>query len=157
MGNSGRTIPLPIHVNENIQKMKKATRELKEIKVRDPTEDELADRLGWSVASSADEGMAADRVYGRDHRQEGDPWEDADDAVAEAASLNAATQSWTGTGSTRRRTRPRLTWMPICWNVEEVFRPSPARLSSSDTGLPPLPRRRPWKEATGLRLHAPRF
>ena len=29
--------------------MKKETRELKEIKVRDPTEDELADRLGWSV------------------------------------------------------------------------------------------------------------
>ena len=49
VGNSGRTIRLPIHVNENIQKMKKATRELKEIKVRDPTEDELADRLGWSV------------------------------------------------------------------------------------------------------------
>ena len=96
VGNSGRTIRLPIHVNENIQKMKKATRELKEIKVRDPTEDELADRLGWSVVKLRQMKVWAFRTpvsMDATTAKKGDPWEDADDAVAEAASLNAATQS----------------------------------------------------------------
>ena len=96
VGNSGRTIRLPIHVNENIQKMKKATRELKEIKVRDPTEDELADRLGWSVVKLRQMKVWAFRTpvsMDATTAKKGDPWEDADDAVAEAASLNAAMQS----------------------------------------------------------------
>ena len=97
VGNSGRTIRLPIHVNENIQKMKKATRELRQTKLRDPTEDELADKLGWSVAKLKQMKEWAFRTpVSMDATTGGsrsDPYEDSDDAVAEAASLNAAMKS----------------------------------------------------------------
>jgi RNA polymerase primary sigma factor len=45
----GRTIRVPVHMAERIRKMSRAFGELLSEYGRDPTEEEIAERLGWSV------------------------------------------------------------------------------------------------------------
>jgi RNA polymerase primary sigma factor len=45
----GRTIRVPVHMTERIRKMGRAFGELLSEYGRDPTEEEIAERLGWSV------------------------------------------------------------------------------------------------------------
>jgi RNA polymerase sigma factor (RpoD-like family) len=46
IANDARTIRLPIHVVEKLNKLKKAQRELKQVLHRNPTDDELAEKIG---------------------------------------------------------------------------------------------------------------
>ena len=49
VADKGRTIRVPVHMTEKIRKMGRAFGELLSAYGRDPTEEEMAERLGWSV------------------------------------------------------------------------------------------------------------
>jgi RNA polymerase primary sigma factor len=54
IADSGRTIRIPVHMFENLNKIKKTQRELSQQLGREPTEDELADALGIEVDKMRD-------------------------------------------------------------------------------------------------------
>src|SRR5215208_1132741 len=49
LGDKGREIRLPAHMNEKLRKIRKAQRELVAELHREPTEEEIAGRLGWDA------------------------------------------------------------------------------------------------------------
>ena len=49
VADKGRTIRVPVHMTEKMRKMGRAFGELLSASGRDPTEEEIAERLGWSV------------------------------------------------------------------------------------------------------------
>ncbi len=49
IANKGRTVRLPVHMNEKVRKMARATGEFAEEHGRKPTEEEVAARLEWGV------------------------------------------------------------------------------------------------------------
>lgn len=50
IADKGRTIRLPVHMAEKVRKVAKALNELSMELERDPTEEEIAGRLGWTIA-----------------------------------------------------------------------------------------------------------
>jgi RNA polymerase primary sigma factor len=49
VSDKGRTIRLPVHMNARVRKMSRAYRELSVEHEREPTEEEVAERLGWTI------------------------------------------------------------------------------------------------------------
>jgi RNA polymerase primary sigma factor len=49
LADKGRTIRLPVHMGEKIRKVSRAYREVSTELERKPTEEELAERLGWAI------------------------------------------------------------------------------------------------------------
>ena len=49
VANKGRTIRVPVHMGEKVRKMARAYNELSVQLERDPTDEEVAERLGWEV------------------------------------------------------------------------------------------------------------
>lgn len=49
VADKGRTIRVPVHMTEKIRKMSRSYNELAVELEREPTEEEVADRLGWSI------------------------------------------------------------------------------------------------------------
>ncbi len=54
VADKGRTIRVPVHMTEKIRKMARAYNELSAELDRSPTDEEVAERLGWSVADVRD-------------------------------------------------------------------------------------------------------
>ena len=65
--NQSRTIRLPVHVNENISRMRKATREFRTLMKRDPTEEEVAAALGVEVGQVGKLSVLLQKTYSIDH------------------------------------------------------------------------------------------
>ena len=65
--NQARTIRLPVHINEDISKMRKATREFRTVKKRDPTEAEVAAALGVEVDQISKLSVLLQKTYSIDH------------------------------------------------------------------------------------------
>src|SRR3954454_21440083 len=54
VADKGRTIRVPVHMGEKIRKMARAYNELSAEFEREPNDEEVADRLGWSVEEVRD-------------------------------------------------------------------------------------------------------
>jgi RNA polymerase primary sigma factor len=54
VADKGRTIRIPVHAGEKIRKITRTSNELSAELRRDPTDEELAERLGWSVEAVLD-------------------------------------------------------------------------------------------------------
>ena len=54
VADKGRTIRVPVHMTEKIRKMARTYNELSVELERDPTDDEVAERLGWTVGDVLD-------------------------------------------------------------------------------------------------------
>ncbi len=50
ISDQARTIRVPVHMIEQINKVVRESRQLMQVKGREPTDDEIAERLGWTVA-----------------------------------------------------------------------------------------------------------
>jgi RNA polymerase primary sigma factor len=49
LADKGRTIRIPVHMGEKVRKVSRAYREVSAELEREPTEEELAERLGWTI------------------------------------------------------------------------------------------------------------
>src|SRR3954463_16559602 len=49
LADKGRTIRVPVHMGEKIRKVSRAYREVSAELEREPTEEEVAERLGWNI------------------------------------------------------------------------------------------------------------
>ena len=62
IADQGRIIRVPVHMGENISKVTHTTNELAAELDREPTEEEVAQRLGWRVEDVTREGLTAPEV-----------------------------------------------------------------------------------------------
>lgn len=65
--NQSRTIRLPVHVSDDINKLVKITRELVQRLKREPTDDELADAMGASIAHVRKMMVLVRKTYSIEH------------------------------------------------------------------------------------------
>ena len=62
IADQGRIIRVPVHMGEKIMKVNRTTEELAAELDREPTEEEVAQRLGWRVEDVTREGLTAPEV-----------------------------------------------------------------------------------------------